>query len=178
MERKLDYTTTVINMLGGPGSGKSTNAAELYAKMKRESMHVELVREVAKEWVWQGHYIGPFEQMSILGKQIQRESSLFGKVEYIVTDSPALLGAFYCQKAGQGFMTDMVYHYYKYSEVHGVRFLNYMVPRKEKYDPKGRFESEEQSKEIDTQLQDYMNLHEFSFKRFTTSDDLILRDLK
>ena len=87
--------TTVINLISGPGSGKSTLAAELYANMKRRHLDVEIVREVAKEWAYEGKKIGPFEQIAIIGEQIKKESSLFGKVNYIVTDSPTLLGAFY-----------------------------------------------------------------------------------
>ena len=44
---------TVINFFGGPGCGKSTTAAELFAKMKKANYKVELVHEVAKDFIWE-----------------------------------------------------------------------------------------------------------------------------
>jgi len=46
--------TRVINLLGGPGVGKSTAAAKLFAKYKDEGKSVELVREYVKDWAWEG----------------------------------------------------------------------------------------------------------------------------
>ena len=37
----------VINLYGGPGTGKSTTAAALFALIKREGYNVELVTEFA-----------------------------------------------------------------------------------------------------------------------------------
>ena len=150
--------TTVISLLGGPGVLKSTTAAELYAKMKRKHMKVELVREVAKDYAWAGHKIGPFEQISILGEQIKRESSLYGKVDYIVTDSPVMLGAFYFEHNHKEiFMTKMVNEYYKFSRRNNVKFKNYLLPRVVKYQQDGRFENEVQAKHIDQSIEDYLN---------------------
>jgi hypothetical protein len=150
--------TVVISLLGGPGVLKSTTAAELYAKMKRKRLKVELVREVAKDYAWAGHKIGPFEQISILGEQIKRESSLYGKVDYIVTDSPVMLGAFYFEHNHKEiFMSKMVSSYYKFSKQNGVKFKNYLLPRTVKYQQDGRFENESQAKQVDMAIEDYLN---------------------
>lgn len=149
--------TKVINFLGGPSCGKSTYAAELYAKMKHSGYKVEMVREFAKEWAWEGRKIGPFDQISILGEQIRRESSLFGKVDYIITDSPAVLGAFYFDyNHNEVFMNEMVKSYYNYSEDQGVEFCNFVLPRKKDYDPSGRYETEAQAKQIDQNIKEFM----------------------
>jgi len=169
--------TTVINLISGPGSGKSTLAAELYANMKRRHLDVEIVREVAKEWAYEGKKIGPFEQIAIIGEQIKKESSLFGKVNYIVTDSPTLLGAFYFEhNHGPLFMNKMVKNYYDYSERNGITFLNYIIPRYGIYDNKGRFESEEEAKEIDTDLWWYLSTENYTFKNFADQNNNIMSD--
>jgi len=40
--------TKVINLFAGPGAGKSTTAAGLFAEMKRANVDVELVTEYVK----------------------------------------------------------------------------------------------------------------------------------
>lgn len=44
--------TKYINFFGGPGSEKSTSAAQLFSRMKKQRMNVELVTEVAKDFLW------------------------------------------------------------------------------------------------------------------------------
>lgn len=52
-EVKEEEKTIVVNLIGSPGTGKSTIASELFAKMKWEGFDVELVSEYAKELVWE-----------------------------------------------------------------------------------------------------------------------------
>lgn len=176
--------TTVINLIAGPGTGKSTMSADIYSRMKRKGLNVELVREVAKEWVWEGRKIGPFEQIAIIGEQIKRESSLFGKVDYIITDSPALLGAFYFEyNHGPLFMNSFIKDYYKFSEKNGIKFENYIIPRSnEIYDTKGRYETLQEALVIDEALCNYMLAEQYGHYVFIGSDyekivENILKDI-
>jgi len=174
--------TIVINLLGGPGSGKSTLAAELYAKMKHKGLKVEMVREVAKEWAWEGRAIGAFDQMAILGEQIKRESSLYGKVDYIITDSPVLLGAFYFQhNHKEDFMSTMVFDYYSYSRNRDVTFKNFKLIRTKNYEKDGRYETKEQALSIDAALTDFLVYWDYPYQNLinvqTNSADDILEEL-
>jgi nicotinamide riboside kinase len=164
--------SVVINLLGGPSVGKSTKAAELYSEMKKRGLKVELVREFAKEWAWEGRTIGPFDQMAIIGEQIRRESSLFGKVDYIITDSPAILGAFYMDyNHNQEYMTKMVKDYLSFSEDQDVVFRNVVLPRHTNYIRSGRFETEEQAKTIDYSLTDFLSEQKIRYEYYY--EDLI-----
>jgi len=87
--------TKVINIYGAPGSGKSTLAAELYTALKKQGTSVELVREQVKTWIWSGHTPNFFEQVFVTNLQMKEETSHYGKVEYLITDSPIMLGGFY-----------------------------------------------------------------------------------
>ncbi len=159
--------TTVINLLGGPGIGKSVLAAELYAHMKKKGLNVEMVREVAKDYVYDGKKIGPFEQISILGEQIKKESSLFNKVDYIVTDSPVLLGAFYLEyNHKQDLASEFVSNYYRFSRNQGIKFLNYIIPRRGKYQTEGRYESEQDAKCLDSAIRYYLVTEFYTFNPF------------
>jgi len=55
--------TTVINLWGGPGTGKSTSAAHLFGMAKIAGVNAELVQEYVKSWAWEGRTIHSFDQL-------------------------------------------------------------------------------------------------------------------
>ncbi len=54
--------TTIINLYGGPGAGKSTSAAYLYYLLKCQQENVELVREYVKKWAWENRPCGVYDE--------------------------------------------------------------------------------------------------------------------
>lgn len=85
----------VINLFGAPGAGKSTIRARLFSDMKIAGYKVEEVTEYAKDMVWEERFNVFQDQIYILGKQNRRLLRLQDKVEYVITDSPVLLGVCY-----------------------------------------------------------------------------------
>jgi hypothetical protein len=150
--------TTVINLFSGPGSGKSTLQSDLYSHMKKQGKSVEMVREVAKKWAWSKKEISPLNQLNIIGEQIKDESELYGKVDYIITDSPILLGAFYMSyNHSEDFMMRMVLDYMYFAEKNGVKFINILLKRpKNMFDTRGRFESRAEVELIDEELVEFL----------------------
>ena len=51
MERNKN--TLLVNFYAGPGAGKSTGAAYIFAKLKMKGIDSEYVSEYAKDRVWQ-----------------------------------------------------------------------------------------------------------------------------
>jgi hypothetical protein len=145
--------TTVINLYGGPGAGKSTAAAFLYSQLKMRGANAELVREYVKNWVWDGRVPTQYDQMYFLGKQIRSETMLYGKVDYAVTDSPVLLNAYYsrlrCSIATADAMVSVVRAYYADAEAAGHRYVHVFLERENRYDPIGRFHTEAEARSID-----------------------------
>ena len=45
--------TLLVNLYAGPGAGKSTGAAYIFAKLKTAGVDCEYVSEYAKDRVWQ-----------------------------------------------------------------------------------------------------------------------------
>lgn len=86
----------VINLWGGPGSGKSTSAAGLFYLMKSEGISVELVTEVPKDYVWEKRFETLKDQLYVTAKQNHRLERLRGQVDWVITDSPLLMGIAYC----------------------------------------------------------------------------------
>lgn len=148
--------TTVINLYGGPGTGKSTSAAYLYCRLKLKNINSELVREYVKDWVWEERKIGQYDQVYFLGKQMRRESILYGKVDYMVTDSPVLLSLYYARLHSSPEMADGIHKivgdYYKQAAEKGHKHVHVFLRRSKPYNPAGRYQNEDQAKDIDTSV--------------------------
>ena len=87
----------VISLWAGPGAGKSTLAAALFARMKRLRYKVELVTEFAKDLTYEQSWKVLGDQMMVLSEQNFRLQRLEGAVEWAITDSPLPLSLIYCK---------------------------------------------------------------------------------
>jgi hypothetical protein len=146
--------TTIVNFWGGPGSGKSIAAAQAYIDLSKLGYGVELIREYIKDWVWEDRKRFALDQTYIMGKQMRREQVCLGQVDYIVTDSPVWLSAFY-----DGYYCDhgdviknVVKEYYKTVIDDGHEVVDFFMKRSGTYNPKGRYETEEDARKIDFAL--------------------------
>lgn len=163
--------TIVINLLGGPGSGKSTTSADLYKEFKMQGYSVELVREVVKELAYLGVKPDAFHRPYLFGKQTREEAKLFGKVDIIVTDSPLYLDAFYEKRySGTNIIQAAVFEYMKEAQKHGVVYVNFLMKRTHVYRTEGRFESEEEAKEVDVALKLWLDSKEIGYT-YVEADD-------
>jgi len=150
--------TKVINFYGGPGIGKSTSAAYLYYLLKCSEKDVDLVREYVKEWAWEDRVIGPYDQLYFLGKQIRKESCLYGLTEYIVTDSPIynniIYGQLCCSENLQKGINELTHRFYQECKEKDVEHLHIMLNRSKPYQPSGRYHTEAEARKIDQMLID------------------------
>ena len=140
-----------INLLGGPGSGKSTTAAWLFSIMKERQASVELVTEYVKSWACQKRQVNSFDQVYFLGKQMQYEYRfLQSGIKNIVTDSPVFLSAIYASvyypelKIAPPILQIVDAYEKEFPSV------NIFLNRKDKpYVQEGRYQSYEQARKID-----------------------------
>jgi hypothetical protein len=134
----------VIDLYGGPGTGKSTTAAGLYALLKQNGVNAELATEYAKDIVWEGRNYLLSDQLYIFAKQNRKLCRLYGKVDVIVTDSPLLLCYYY---SGNEHILALILE-----EMKRARHLHVMLRRQKAYNPSGRMQTESQAKEIDAAI--------------------------
>lgn len=144
--------TTIINLFGGPGCGKSTLAAGVYSELKRAGESVELVREYVKAWAWRGERIRAWDELYIFAKQLREESNLYGKVDFIVTDRPLGLSVVYERMygyPGASMLYDTYMHVLGRQLRDDVRSIDLIVRREKPYVKSGRFESEDDARKVD-----------------------------
>lgn len=152
--------TVVINLIGSPGTGKSTIASQLFAMMKWKGLSVELVSEYAKELVWEERNETMKNEVYLFGKQHHRLFRLQGKVDYIITDRPLILSCHYNAKYGDA---SKIYEDFVMHEVNKMNNINIMLHRSKAYDPNGRHQTEEESNQFAVDIQDMLTRLEVDF---------------
>jgi RecA/RadA recombinase len=153
--------TTVINLFGGPGVGKTTLAHILTGRLKADGQLAEYVPEWVKTWAWTGRKPGPFDQAHIFGQQLQRETLLYGKVDIVVTDSPLLLSPIYERHyRGTSFMEAIAFATLNLAKQQGVDTRNVYLSRgAREYQSAGRFETEQQARAVDESIGLFLRYH-------------------
>lgn len=149
--------TLVVNLLAGPGSGKSTTAAGIFYHLKQNDVNAELVTEYAKDIVWQGSTNLLGNQVHILGEQYLRMWRLKGQVDVIVTDCPLFLCMYYGSKQSDNFKNLAWELFNEFDN------FNYFVQRVKTFNPKGRVQTEEKAKRIDFELESLLLDNEVPF---------------
>jgi hypothetical protein len=151
--------TTIFNFYGGPGIGKSTCAAYFYYRLKIMGFNTELVREYAKNWAWENRRIRSYDQLYMLGKQARDETLLYDKADYLVTDSPVSLVIYYSRLHAPLMapgLESSIRHFYDQCRHDGHDHVHILLRRIYAYDQKGRFQNEEQSREVDRALEEIL----------------------
>lgn len=150
--------TLVINLIGGPGCGKSTTAAGIFYELKKNGVDCEMSLEFAKDKVWENSLQTLDDQIYVFGKQFHKLWRLNGKVDVVITDSPLLLSCYY-NKDESNYFDDFVIEQYN-------RFDNllFFIERAEQYQENGRIQTEEESKEIDYVLKNIMDARGITYE--------------
>lgn len=176
-------TQVLIGFVGAPSCGKSTTAAKLFSRLKDMGLNAELVTEFCKSWAWDDREITPYSQFYFFGKQSYAESRLFNKVDYIVTDSPVLLSAFYQEYYNKDFsLSYPCKEFYKKVAKDNIKVINFFLPRKKGYQNAGRLHTQEQSDQIATLLKEWLCKEGYKYEFLDCADeeriDKIMEKLK
>lgn len=144
-----DLDLKVINLWGGPGSGKSTSAAGVFNLLKNWGYRVELVTEVAKDLTYEKNFGTLQNQLLLLALQDQRLRRLVGQVEWAITDSPLPTGEAYMTGEYTEWLPDAIKGAYD-------RYENYdfMLRRVKDYETYGRTQTHSQALALDIELRD------------------------
>ena len=163
--------TVLINLFGASSSGKSTLMADLFSEMKLRGILVEMCTEWVKKWAWEGYIPSQYDQFYIIGKEIKQQARLFNKVDYIISDSPVYISSFYkYYHSGIDNLTQTVREFYKMAKEDGIIVKNFFLTRNKPYEPKGRYQTEEESNAIAEKLLLYLDMNDIKFEMLDCKD--------
>ena len=178
--------TKIINLFGGPGIGKSSIASGLTYKLKKKHITCDNPYEFPKLLAWDENHSTIRDQLYVLANQHRGIVKSYGKVDYIILDSPILLSLTYR-------------NYYKSNEypatLYGKTFdnlvletfnqyenINILLERGEgNHNEKERYQSLDESKELDKAIELSMiknNIHYYVVKVGKNTVKDILKILK
>ena len=156
MQVEPSKKTTVVNLFAGPGAGKSTFCAGVFASLKWLGVNCEMALEYAKDMVWQQSFDVLNNQLDVFGKQQNRLFRLNGKVDVIITDAQLINSLIYdAQKREQtraAFVEMVLAEHWSYDN------LNFFIERRKRYNPIGRLQTKTEAEQLDARIsKEYQN---------------------
>jgi ABC-type dipeptide/oligopeptide/nickel transport system ATPase component len=178
--------TVVVNIIGGPGSGKSVLMALIFAHLKSMGYTAELVTEYAKTLIYAKNFKRLNNQHFVSNKQYDMFKAVCGSVQYLITDTCLISGLYYnqCNKFNN---SDVAKTEQFILESFGEfeNFNIYLERGEFKYETQGRQQNEEEAKQIDTLLIDILQKHKVKYHPVKLEGldvkpvlDLILKETK
>jgi len=167
----------IINFFGGPGIGKSTQASGLFTKMKKNQMNVEQTYEFPKLMAWEENYSAVKDQFYITANQHRNITRLYNKVDYIIVDSPIILGLIYKERYNTKPEYPSMFYDETFDEFIIKLFKNYnslnvlLVRDDITYDNIGRLQNLEESKLIDEDIKQQLITNEIPFVEFKVNNN-------
>ena len=166
----------VVNMIGAPGSGKSTLMSMVFAKLKERGIDAETVTEFTKELIWDDAFGKTADETYIYAEQHHRMFRLRDKVDVIVTDRPLLLTVFYNNKYGGGQFGEEL-NALVMKDFMSYDNINFLLKRVNKYNPHGRVQTESESDELYEDMKLFLKENEIQYTEVegdVKSADLII----
>ena len=142
-------------------------------------MSVEYTYEFPKEVAWEGNISQLSDQFFITANQHRNISRLYGKVDYIIVDSPIVLGCFYEQRYGEGYpashysMSGLGNFLWKlFKQYDNVNIL--LKRNDETYDTNGRLQDLQEAIEIDNDIKETLDVNSIPYSEFTVNNNTAL----
>ena len=166
-------TALNINFFGGPGVGKSRTASRVFDELKMNDFNVDMTQEFAKELVYAEDWTRLGDQLLVAGEQHHRMFRMLRKVDYIVHDSPFVMGITYCCDTKMP-----LYEFNKYLSKQFLRYnnLNILLVRNPELVYKGnegRLQDLEGAKEQDLTIRTMLDTNKIEYIEVLVNDDTI-----
>jgi nicotinamide riboside kinase len=161
----MNKDTLIINLIGGPCSGKSTVSAELFARLKKMGIHCELVSEYIKDRIYEENKTIPNNQIAIFGMEHYNISNKIGKVDVIIHDGSFINNILYKKGDNPEFDKLIISEYHKFWN------LDFFIKRGNiEFEDYGRIHNYEQSLELDNKIKDLYTMADAKFIEVESRD--------
>lgn len=183
MDLNINKNTRVINIIGGPGIGKTTISALLFARLKMEGYVCEYVQEYAKRLVWTKNYDKLNNQYFVTKKQYELLKEIRDNhIDFIITDGPLLHGIYY-NKNNVNNTSDIEktekYILNCYKDFDNINIMLQRVKRgNEMYEQEGRIQTEDEAKIIDEELKKILIKENISYELFSADNEAVDKILR
>jgi len=147
------YPTKVINIIGGPGCDKSLFSAVIVLHLNLHNKTVEIIPDYAKSLVWQQNFEVLKNQYFIAQRQFEMLNLLDGQVQFLITECSLPQVLYYNESYPENICDiaktrKQILDWYRQHDN-----INIFVERGDKkYVHTGRFQDEEQARDIDRGL--------------------------
>ena len=167
----------VINIIGGPGVGKSILTSEVFSSLKRDFVSCEISHEYIKKKLREKALKAVESQIYIFAKQQFQLFSMKDEVDVIITDSPIIFGAIYDKTSCPCLKALILKEFNKYDN------MNYLLLRDETipYEQEGRYQDSEGAKKVDNSIVNFLDKESISYKTIYGIDNsvnIIVKDVK
>lgn len=172
--------TKIINLFGGPGIGKSGVAAGLLYKLKKKHISCDAPYEFPKLLAWDSNESAIKDQLYVIANQHRGIVKSWGKVDYIILDSPILLSLIY-----KSYYDGIEYPSNLYTEsfdkmvldIHSkYDNLNILLKRGVgEYNEKERYQNLNQSIELDFMIQQTLDVNHINYTELPVDENVVTR---
>lgn len=171
----------IVNLFGGPGIGKSSIASGLTYKLKKNHITCDNPYEFPKMLAWDENYSAISDQLYVLANQHRGIVKSYGKVDYIILDSPVMLSLIYKDYYNAQRNSDYPSRLYKENfdnmilDIHnGYESINILLKRVEgNHNNKERYHNLEESIELDAMIEDSLKLHNIEYHIVEVGDNTL-----
>ena len=174
--------TKIINLFGGPGSGKSTITSGLFYELKKRNISCDNPYEFPKQVAWEDNKSQITDQLYIFANQHRGIVRSYGKVDFIILDSPILLSLAYKDGYDKGYPASlygesfdkMVFDVYnQYTNI------NFLLNRDDKkYQTDGRFQSQTESSMFHKKIKNILDDHDLTYFNMEVNGDTVDKIIK
>lgn len=158
----IDYKdkAIVINLIGGPGTGKSILTSEIFSELKRKFISSEISPEYIKKKLREKSQKAVQSQIYIFGKQQYQLFTMKDEVDVIVTDSPFIFSSIYDSTGCNELKALILKEFNKYNN------LNYFLERDKDapYEQEGRYQDLDGAKKVDANILEFLNENNVEYK--------------
>lgn len=163
----------VVNLYGGPCSGKSTLMAGLFYTLKSCGKNVEMSTEFVKDSVYDGNPYPFQDQIYVFANMLKHLRQYDGKVDYVITDAPLLMNSIYGEKELPAFHKLVMEEYNRYNNI------NYFLERSKDVDfvSSGRINTEKESNDIQKKVKKLLDKNNIPYKTYSISEPKLIGTL-